>query len=139
MTDQEGLIGLLRDCTPLQPIRLALPPTQRKQLPVTTQVGDREVQGLDPELDWQDSPTGEKWDRIRSAFMNGKTAAEVVAEATNLSVPAWLDICVKMAPKNVTVQGEVNFKHMIDNLAPINKEEYKFKANPIQVEYSEVE
>lgn len=131
--DQEGLISLLRDCTPLPPIKQVASPTPRSVQPRPTAEMGLQTVGDD---DWQEAPVGEKWDRIRAAWMNGKTAAEVISEAECMSVPAWLEICVKMAPKNVTVQGQVSFKHMIDNLAPIDKDEYKFNAT--QVEYEEV-
>lgn len=129
MTDQEGLISLLEDCRPLTPVK------QPASVPVKRTVGSQELQTV-TDADWQVLPTAEKWDKIRSAWMNGKTAEEIAVTAQEISVLAWLDVCVKMAPKDVKVQGTVSFKHMIDSLAPINKDDYRLGA--VEVEFSEV-
>ena len=128
MTDQEGLISLLQDCTPLEPIKEPpVAPVPRK--------GDLSVLVCDVD-DWQNASVPEKYDKIQAVVMNSKSAEEVATEVRGMSVPVWLDLVIKMAPKNVKVSGAVSFKHMIDNLAPIDKDQYKFNA--VEVEYSEI-
>ena len=91
MTDKEGLISLLQDCGPLAPLPEQVAPTVR------------EPSELDEERDWQEDPVTGKWNKIRSEFMNGKTADEVRAMAESMSGLTWLEMCTKMAPKQVEV------------------------------------
>ena len=85
------------------------------------------VSVYESDLDWQDDPVPLKLEKIRAAFLNGKTAAEVENAAAMMLVGDWLELIAKISPKNVQVQGEVSFKHMLEELGPIDKSQYRFK------------
>lgn len=80
------------------------------------------------EDDWQDDPVSTKLEKIRAAFLNGKTAAQVAGEAALMPMGDWLELVVKLSPKNVQVSGAVSFKHMLEELGPIDKEQYRLSG-----------
>lgn len=86
--------------------------------------------------DWQEDPLAVKLDKIRAAFLNGKTAGEVEAEAARMHIGDWLELVVKLSPKNIQVKGDVSFRHMLEQMGPIDRETYRFKV--IDAEYKEL-
>jgi hypothetical protein len=51
--------------------------------------------------DWQEDPVPRKWDKIRAAFLNGKTAEEVQAVSRAMPVRSWLELACKMTQKQI--------------------------------------
>lgn len=100
------------------------------------------LQELPPEADWKDDPVPVKLEKIRAAFLNGKSASEVLVAASMMPIGDWIELVTKLAPKNIQVQGEFSFKHMLEEFGPVDKEQYRFRqlpsAAPIEVEYEEV-
>jgi len=77
---------------------------------------------------WKDDTVPTKLEKIRAVFLNSKTAAEVRAAAGNMPVGMWLECVIKLMPKDIKVQGEVGFRHMLEGLGPINKDAYRLTA-----------
>jgi len=88
------------------------------------------------EEDWQSDPLSLKLEKIRASFLNAKTAAEVKMSASMMPLGDWLELVVKLSPKNIQLQADVSFKHMLAELGPIDKNQYRPRAIP--VEYQEV-
>ena len=116
MTDQEGLIKLLND------------PQLKPLLPSAT--GSLSLSSCDAgDVDWQDDPVPIKLEKIRSVLLNSKTADEIATEASMMPVGMWLDLVVKLMPKNIQVSGDINFQHMLADLGPIDKDQYRLTKN----------
>lgn len=127
MTDQEGFIEMLE---------AEDPSTVGSDVPLFTL---DDVNGPGQELvvateeDWQDDPVSTKLEKIRSVFLNSKTAAEVRAAVSGMPVGLWLDHVAKLMPKDVKVSGGVGLVHMLADLGPINKEDYRPKRlSPVE-------
>ena len=111
MTDQEGLISLFEECNPQLPE--ILPPAVLEN----KGNGNGNNKIVCAEVDWQDDPVPEKWEKIRAAFYNGKTASEVEAAASGMPVGDWLELAAKMAPK----QGPAIQVNIMQNLAELKR------------------
>lgn len=81
---------------------------------------------------WQDDPVSVKLDKIRAIFLNAKTPTEVYAEASLLPIGDWLEMVVKLSPKNVQITGGISFRHMMEEFGPIEKDKYRFNAIPVE-------
>lgn len=88
------------------------------------------------EDDWQADPVPVKLEKIRAAFLNSKTVTDIRMASTTMPIGDWLEMVVKLSPKNIQVQGAVSFKHMLEEYGPIDSSKYKPKA--IDVEYKEI-
>ena len=86
--------------------------------------------------EWASDPLPAKLDKIRAVFLNAKTPTEVYAEASLMPVGDWLEMVVKMSPKDVKVSGGIAFRHMLADMGPIDKNQYKPQA--VQCDYEEV-
>lgn len=84
------------------------------------------------EEDWTDDPIPTKLDKIRAAFLNSKTAAEVQTAAWLMPIGDWLEMVVKLSPKNVQITGGISFRHMMEEFGPIEKDKYRFNAIPVE-------
>ena len=89
-----------------------------------------------PSDGWLDDPASVKLDKIRAVFLNAKTPADVQMEAALMSVGDWLEMVVKLSPKDVKVSGGIAFRHMLADMGPIDKNQYRPKA--IACDYEEV-
>jgi hypothetical protein len=80
-------------------------------------------------LCWENEPTAAgKLEKIRLAFLNSKQVSEVMMACSGMSMREWLDYAIRLMPKDVKVQGEVNFRHLLDGLAPIDKSRYRLDS-----------
>ena len=86
--------------------------------------------------DWKNDPLPLKLDKIRATVLNAKTPSEVHAAAATMPVGDWFELVVKMSPKNIQVDGAISFTHMLAEMAPINKEQYRL---PLQVQSAIIE
>ena len=86
--------------------------------------------------DWQNDPIPVKLDKIRAAFLNAKSPTEVQAAAWLMPIGDWLEMVVKLSPKNVQITGGISFRHMLEEFGPIEKDKYRFNAIP--AEYTEL-
>ena len=84
------------------------------------------------EEDWTNDPVPTKLDKIRAAFLNSKTAAEVQTAAWLMPIGDWLEMVVKLSPKNVQITGGISFRHMMEEFGPIEKDKYRFNAIPVE-------
>jgi hypothetical protein len=85
---------------------------------------------------WASDPLPAKLDKIRAVFLNAKSPTEVYAEASLMPVGDWLEMVVKMSPKDVKVSGGIAFRHMLADMGPIDKSQYRPQA--VQCDYEEV-
>lgn len=115
------LISLLEDGPSADIPELVLEPVQSPQ-------GD---ETSDPD-DWRTDPVAVKLEKIRSVFLNSKTPFEVRAAAASMPIGLWLEQVVRLMPKDVKVQGEVNFRHMLEGLGPIDKDAYRLSGRSAQ-------
>lgn len=129
--DDEGIIRLLEESNPV----LDLPPSN---LPAEPAQSLCPVITVAPEEEWEGEPTGVAWEKVRKAFFSSKSAFEIKAYAMGLTVGAWLDTVLRMAPKDVKVSGEVSLKHVLAELGPIDKDKYRVTGLVEDVEFSEV-
>jgi len=135
MADQEGIMELLSGDSSL----LSLEEEETSPVPQ----GDMAL--ALPELgeldEWAEDPVGVAWNKIRSVFLRAKSPAQLFIEARNMSTGQWLDYAMKMAPKDLKVTAEFSFKHLLEELGPIDKEKYRVKPQGqiVDAEFSEVE
>lgn len=87
--------------------------------------------------DWFNDSISVKMEKIREAFLNGKSAKEVRAAASMMMVGDWLELVSKLAPKRLDIKGDFSFKHLVDQFGPIDTEKYRLKA--VDAEYRVVE
>lgn len=90
----EGLIQLLEEVSPALPTG----PSPGSELALRPAAPANLTERLE-QLDWQDDTVGQKWDKIRTAFLNAKTPADIYLDASAMQTREWLDWAVKMAPK----------------------------------------
>lgn len=102
-----------------------LPPQERPETCLEGAPEGSETPAVAGDANWQDDPVPTKIEKIRAAFLNGKTASEVEAAAGNMLVGDWLELVAKISPKNIQVQGEMNFRHILAELGPIDKDKYR--------------
>lgn len=94
--DGEGMIQLLEE---VEPVLSDLPPDTtpdslpQSLVPIT----------VSPDEEWVGDPTGTAWEKVRRAFLSGKKAFSIKAYASNMTEAAWLDMALRMAPKQVEV------------------------------------
>lgn len=55
--------------------------------------------------DWSTDPVPVKLEKIRAAFLNAKTAREVTGMASVMAIGDWLDLVIKLSPKQVDVKA----------------------------------
>jgi hypothetical protein len=137
-TDQEGLMAMLEEATL---VSSAAPPQAGMDLELDPELEFRPSRTVQTEDDWATDPVPTKLEKIRAAFLNSKSAAEVTAAAGNMPVTMWLECVIKLMPKDIKVQGEVSFHHMLEGLGPIDANAYRLGAGPVKVveaEFSEV-
>lgn len=84
------------------------------------------------EEDWARDPIPGKLDKIRALFLNSKTPTEVYAAASMMPIGDWLEMVVKLSPKNVQITGGISFRHMLEEFGPIEKDKYRFNAIPVE-------
>lgn len=84
------------------------------------------------EDDWRNDPIPAKLDKIRAAFLNAKSPTEVHTAAWLMPIGDWLEMVVKLSPKNVQISGGVSFRHMLEEFGPIEKDKYRFNAIPVE-------
>jgi len=70
-------------------------------------------------MDW-----GQYIIRLKDTFVKAKPLYEVQAFASVMAPKDWLDYVIRMMPKDVKVQGAINYKHYFQDLGPINKQNY---------------
>jgi len=80
------------------------------------------------EDDWQEDALPGKLDKIRAAFLNGKTASQVKEQAALMPMDEWLGLVAKLAPKQVQIAGSFSFKHMLEEFGPINTDKYRLQG-----------
>lgn len=92
------------------------------------------------DADWQNDPVPVKMEKIRAALMNAKTAFDVEDQARRLPVADWIELVAKLAPKNIQVQADFSFKHLVEEFGPIDKEKFRRKKEPdaIDAEYKAI-
>lgn len=138
----EGLSALLDNCGPEEQAAALAP--KPKLLPIEdfvppqTLASNSGCLSVSDANEWRSDPTGSKWDKIRSVFMNAKGPQEVLLEAAAMDVREWLDWVCRMAPKKVEVQAEVSFKNMLEALGPIDREAYRYNGPAVDAEFKEV-
>ena len=111
----------------LEALPASAPPEEGPPTPVSAEKGDGS---------WLNDPVPVKLEKIRAAFLDAKTPQEVTLQASIMPLGDWLDMVVRLSPKNIQVQGAVSFKHMLEELGPIDKEAYRPKV--IDAEFSEM-
>ena len=89
---------------------------------------------VENEEEWKNDPVPVKLEKIRAAFLNSKTVSEVLAAGSMMMIGDWLELVVKLSPKNVQITGGLSFKHMLEELGPINKDDYRPKQIECRVE-----
>jgi len=106
-------------------------------LPITTEKknGGAPATG-DAEDGWMDDPISTKLEKIRAVFLNAKSPMEVFAQASVMRIGDWLEMVVKLSPKDIKVTGGIAFRHMMADMGPIDKDQYRPKT--ITCEYEEV-
>ena len=82
--------------------------------------------------EWLSDPLPVKLDKIRELFLNSKSPTEVYAAASLMPISDWLDMVVKLSPKNVQITGGISFRHMLEEFGPIEKDKYRFNAIPVE-------
>jgi len=88
----------------------------------------------------EDLSFGQYVQEFKSAFIKARPLSEITLYASSMSFKDYMDFVVKLLPKDVKVQGEVNFTHQLASLGPIDKDSYRLNApDTIEAEFCEVE
>ncbi len=83
---------------------------------------------------------GQYVQEFKSAFIKARPLSEITLYASSMSFKDYMDFVVKLLPKDVKVQGEVNFTHQLASLGPIDKEQYRLNApDVVEADFCEVE
>ena len=113
-----------------------LPPSLSSCLPAVNEKTGPPVSALElvDDIEWQNDPVPVKLEKIRAAFLNSRTAGEVMAAGSTMQIGDWLELVVKLSPKNIQVSGGLSFKHMLEEMGPIDKNDYRPKQIECQCE-----
>ena len=77
--------------------------------------------------------------QFKEAFIKARPLSEITLYANSMSFKDYMDFVIKMLPKDVKIQGEVNFVHQLASLGPIDKEQYRLNApDTIEADFCEV-
>ncbi len=101
--------------------------------------GSRDGSGLassDPSLDlsWP-----EYLQKVKETFIKARPLEDVRQFAAGMLFSDWMDYVIKLLPKDIKIQGEVNFKHLIAEFGPIDKSQYRLGSEPVEeLEFCEV-
>ena len=88
----------------------------------------------------EDLSFGQYVQEFKSAFIKARPLSEITLYASSMSFKDYMDFVVKLLPKDVKVQGEVNFTHQLASLGPIDKDSYRLNApDTVEAEFCEVE
>ena len=83
-------------------------------------------------------PWAEYLQKVKETFIKAKPLQEVELLAHNMGFRDWMDYLVKLMPKDIKIESNVNFKAMIATLGPINKDDYRL-SEPVQdAEFTEI-
>ncbi len=103
-----------------------------------------EDQGVGTGLDNGPNPDDLAWpeylQRFKETFVKSWSLKKVQMFAENMGFKDFMDYAIKLMPKDVKIQGSVDFRHLVAELGPIDKEKYRL-TGPTQVkevEFSEV-
>ena len=97
--------------------------------------GGTNSEGSTPE----DLSFGQYVQEFKSAFIKARPLSEITLYASSMSFKDYMDFVVKLLPKDVKVQGEVNFTHQLASLGPIDKDSYRLLPEPVtDVEFCEI-
>lgn len=66
--------------------------------------------------------------KVKEAFVRSKSLKEIELHASSMGFRDWMDYFLKMIPKDVKIQGEFNFKHLVAEFGPVNKEQFRVGA-----------
>jgi hypothetical protein len=69
--------------------------------------------------------------KVKECFIQAKPLSDVRNFAGLMPFRDWMDYVIKLMPKDIKVQGEVNFKHLVEEFGPIDKRQYQL-AEPVQ-------
>ena len=106
--DAEGYIGLFEEESPeVSPAVNTAAPGNGGRMELGTE--GRKILGelieVKPEEEWAGNPIPAAWNKIRSAFLQGRTAFDIKAFSKSISDGAWLELALKMAPKQIEVNS----------------------------------
>ena len=88
----------------------------------------------------EDLSFGQYVQEFKAAFIKARSLSEITLYASSMSFKDYMDFVVKLLPKDVKVQGEVNFTHQLASLGPIDKDSYRLNApDTVEAEFCEVE
>lgn len=76
--------------------------------------------------------------KVKESFIKARPLEDVKMIAAAMPFKDWMDYVVKLMPKDIKIQGEVNFKHLVAELGPIDKSVYKLPEPVTEVEFCEV-
>jgi hypothetical protein len=76
--------------------------------------------------------------KVKESFIRARPLSEVQLYASTMSFKDWMDYVIKLLPKDIKIQGEVNFKHLVEELGPIDKSQYRLPEPVLEVEFCEV-
>lgn len=76
--------------------------------------------------------------RVKETFIKARPLGDIQMIAGSMPFKDWMDYVVKLMPKDIKIQGEVNFKHLVAELGPIDKSRYLLPEQVTDVEYCEV-
>ena len=76
--------------------------------------------------------------KVKETFIKARPLADVQMIAGAMPFKDWMDYVVKLMPKDIKIQGEVNFKHLVAELGPIDKSQYMLVEPVTDAEFCEV-
>lgn len=131
MNDKEGFIQMLGGPRPAKPVEV------EPESPPVPAVSAAQLLNITEDDRWTDDPVSVKWDKIRRVFLNAKDPVELHVDAAAMSTTQWLEMALRMAPKDVRVTAEFSFRALAEEFGPIDKELYK-PSRIIEAEFTEI-
>ena len=106
---------------------------------LTTTEGQRDTSGLaSDEVSLNDLPWAEYLQMVKERFIRAKPLDVVEEYAANMGFRDWMDYVIKLLPKDIKIESNINFRAMIDSLGPIDKEQYRLPEPVVEAEFCEI-
>ncbi len=87
----------------------------------------------DDDLDWPSY-----LQKVKETFIRSRPLGDIELYAKGMGFRDWMDYVIKLLPKDIKIESNINFKAMIDGLGPINKDDYRLPEPIVEVEFCEV-
>lgn len=77
--------------------------------------------------------------QFKEAFIRAKPLETVSELASGMRFSDWMEMAIKLLPRDVKIQGDFSFVHQLEALGPVNKAEYMLpEPQAVEAEFEDV-